>query len=242
MLALPQVGLAVLFPRPSQDRNSGAVGRGGGIIAPGGGRFPGPGGRGISRDAGGACGAGRAGRCCWACRPNGMATESNSAPIVRGVFRSVRANPFMGAPEEGVEWSVFMRGLECCCERFPNRLVAFWQHPHCTRPPSRVCEEHSGELLSGGTTHRRPGHKCVACPLRRGVVSAREPDDSALSRIANRPMLSYRVPRGSGAWHGDSPVREMLTAGLRSLPDFSDRARLRCRHALALTAGPDDLD
>ena len=36
------------------------------------------------------------------------AKPSNDQPIVRGV-----------------EWSVFMRGLECCCELFPNRLVAF---------------------------------------------------------------------------------------------------------------------
>ena len=207
MLALPQVGLAVLFPRPSQDRNSGADGRGGGIIAPGGGRFPGPGGRGISRDAGGACGAGRAGRCCWACRPNGMATESNSAPIVRGVFRSVRANPFMGAPEEGVEWSVFMRGLECCCERFPNRLVAFWQHPHCTLPPSRVCEEHSEELLSGGKTHRR--HVAMRAP---GFIENGRFQRSKRSRlrpVQKREPFAVALPRDAAG--GDIPDRERGT-------------------------------
>jgi len=189
VLALPQVGLAVLFPRPSQDRNSGADGRGGGgvgITPPGGWGFAGPGGRGVSRVVGGACGAG--GRCCWAFRPNGIATVSNSAPIVRDVFRSVRDGDGIGAPEEGVESSVFMRGLECCCERFPNRLAAFWQHTYCTLPPSRVCEEHSGELLSCSKTLRRLWP--CECPdsLRTGVFSAREGDDSALSRIADRPM------------------------------------------------------
>jgi len=156
VLALPQVGLAVLFPRPSQDRNSGAAGRGGGgvgITAPGGRGVPGPGGRGVSRMAGGAGGAGRR---CWALRPNGIATVSNSAPIVRGAFRIPREGEWIGILEEGVEVSVFMRGLECCFERFPNRLVAFWQHPHFTPPPSRVCEEHSRELLRGGKMLRRP--------------------------------------------------------------------------------------
>ena len=89
--------------------------------------------------AGGACGVG--GRCCWAVRPNGIATVSNSAPIVRGAFRIPREGEWIGVLEEGVKWTVFMRGLEWGYERFPNRRVAFWQHPHCTPPPSKVCED-----------------------------------------------------------------------------------------------------